>query len=73
MAYGDFKHLPWRTSDKVLCDEVWNIAKNLKYGYQHGLAPMFNKLFDEMPSGNGFKSEIMLKTTVSKRITQTSY
>ena len=32
MAYGDFKDLPRRTaSDKVLCDEAFNIVKNPKY------------------------------------------
>ena len=32
MAYGYFKDLPGKTtSDKVLCDKVLNIAKNLKY------------------------------------------
>ena len=35
MAYEDFKGLPRRTaSDKVLCDQAFNIAKNQKYdGY----------------------------------------
>ena len=42
MAYGDFKHLPWRTaSDKVSLDKAFNIAKNPKHdGYQRGLASM---------------------------------
>ena len=32
MAYGDFKNLPRRTVwYKVLCDKVFNIAKNPKY------------------------------------------
>ena len=37
MAYRDFKDLPRRTtSDKVLPDQAFNIAKILKYdGYQH--------------------------------------
>ena len=31
MAHGDFKDLPRRTAaDKVLCDNAFNIAKNLK-------------------------------------------
>ena len=40
MASGNFKNLPKRTaSDKVLCDKVFNIAKNPKYHeYQHGFA-----------------------------------
>ena len=32
MAYGDFKNLPRRTTtNKVLHDKVFNIAKNPKY------------------------------------------
>ena len=40
MAYGDFKALPGiTTSDKILHDEAFNIAKNSKYdGYQLGFA-----------------------------------
>ena len=31
-AYGDFKDLPRRaTSDEILCDNSFNIAKNLNY------------------------------------------
>ena len=42
MAYGDFKDLKRRTtSDKILRDKAFNIAKNPKYdGYQRGLASM---------------------------------
>ena len=42
MAYGDFKDLARRTtSDKVLRNKAFNIAKNPKYdGYQRGHAPM---------------------------------
>ena len=49
MAYGDFKDLKRRTaSDKILRDEVFNIAKNPKYGgYQRGLASMVYKFFDK--------------------------
>ena len=45
MAYGDFKDLNRRTAaDKLLCNKVFNIAKNPKYnGYQHGLASFFDK------------------------------
>ena len=33
MAYGDFEDLPTRTSsDKILHDKAFNIAKNLKFG-----------------------------------------
>ena len=40
MTYGDFKDLPRRrTSDKVLCDKAFNIAKKTKHDrYQHGLS-----------------------------------
>ena len=32
MVYGDFKDLPRRTaSDKVLCNQTFNISKNTKY------------------------------------------
>ena len=42
MAYGDFKDLTIRiVFDKILCDKVFNIAKNPKYdGCQCGLASM---------------------------------
>ena len=47
MAYGDFKDLARRTtSDKVLRDKAFNIAKNVKYdGYQKGLASMVYNFF----------------------------
>ena len=40
MAYGDFKDLTRRTtSDKILRDKAFNIAKNTKYdGCQRDLA-----------------------------------
>ena len=49
MAYGDFKGLTRITgSDKILNDNAFNIAKNLKYdGYQCGLALMVHKFFDK--------------------------
>ena len=48
MAYGDFKDLPRRTtSDKVLHEKVFNIAKNPKYDkYRHGLPTTVYKLFE---------------------------
>ena len=44
-----FKCLPRRaTSDNVLCDKDFSIAKNLKYdGYQCGIASMVFKFFDK--------------------------
>ena len=55
MAYGDFKDLKRRTSsDKILRDKAFNIAKNPKYdGYQRGLASMVYKLFDKKSTGSG--------------------
>ena len=49
MAYGDFRDLARRiTSDKVLRDKAFNIAKNPNYGgYQRGLASMVYKFFDK--------------------------
>ena len=42
IAYVDFKDLPrGTTSDKILCDQAFDIAKNPKYHeYEHGLAPL---------------------------------
>ena len=49
MTYGDFKGLTRRgASGKILCDKVFNIAKNLKYdGHQRGLASVVCKFFDK--------------------------
>ena len=55
MAYGDFKELARRTtSDKVLRDKGFNIAKNPKYdGFQKRLASMVYKFFDKKSKGSG--------------------
>ena len=47
-ACGDFKDLPERaTSDKVLHDKIFDIAKIQKHdGYQHGLATKVHQFFD---------------------------
>ena len=49
MVYGDFKELPRRTtSDEILLDKAFNIAKNSRYdGYQRGLASMLYSFFDK--------------------------
>ena len=49
MAYVDFKDLAKRTaSEKVLLDQVFNIAKNTKYdGYERDLASMRYKSFNK--------------------------
>ena len=59
MAYGDFKDLTKRTtSNKILRDKVFNIAKNPKYdGYQRRLASMVYKFFDKKTSGSGNENE----------------
>ena len=51
MTYRDFKDVARRTtSDKILDDKAFNIAKNPKYdGYQRGLASMVHELFDNNP------------------------
>ena len=53
MAYGDFKDLARRTtSDNILRDKAFNIAKNKKYdAYQRGLASLAYKSFDKKTSG----------------------
>ena len=49
MAYGDFGNLARRTSsDNVLRNNEFNIAKNPKYDrYQRGLLDMVYKVFDK--------------------------
>ena len=57
MAFGDFKDLTKRTAaDKVLRDKAFNIAKDLRYGYQRRLASMVYKFFDKKAKGSGVTS-----------------
>ena len=60
MDYGDFKYSETRTtSDKVLKDKAFNIAKNPKYdGYQRGLASMVYKFFDKKSKGSGVNEQL---------------
>ena len=60
MAYEDFKDLARRAAyDKVLNDEIFNIAKNSKYDeYQRGLASMVYNLFHKKSSDIGSESAI---------------
>ena len=60
MAYGDFKDLARRTtSDKILRDRAFNIAKNINYhGYQRGLASMVYKFLDKKSRRIGFTNKI---------------
>ena len=59
MAYEDFKDLTRRTtSDKMLRNKPFSIAKNPKYdGYQHGVASMVYKFLNKKTSGSGIKNE----------------
>ena len=59
MAYGDFKDSTRNTtSDTILRDKAFNIAKNPKYdGYQRGLASMVYKCFDKKTSGSDIKNK----------------
>ena len=54
MAYEDFKDLPQRiSSDKILRDKAFNIAKNPKHDPY--LASMIYKLFEERSSSSIFR------------------
>ena len=57
IVYGDFEVLTRRTSsDKILHNKSFNIAKNPKYdGYQRGLASMVYNFFDKMIVGGAVK------------------
>ena len=59
MAYGKSKDLAKRAqSDKVLIDEVFKIASDLKNdGYQRWLASMVYKFFDKKSSGSDIVNE----------------
>ena len=77
MADGDFKDLPRRTtSDKVLRDKAFNVAKNPKYdGYQLGIASLVYKFLIKSRAnkfaGSGVKSEIMPYQELAKEIHKT--
>ena len=70
VAYGDFKDLPRKTAaDKVLHDETFNIAKNLKYdGYQHLLASVVYKFFDKKTSAGAVESGHMLNQQLAQKL-----
>ena len=61
IAYGDFKYLARRTaSDKILCDEAFNIAKISNYdGYPRGIPSTVYKFFDEKTSALSARSETL--------------
>ena len=70
MAYGDFKDLTSRaTSEKILRDKAFNIAKNPKYdGYLTGLASMAYKCFAKKASGKAMENEIMSNKELSEEL-----
>ena len=70
MDYGNFKDLNRRTTaDKVLHDKACNIAKNPKYdGYQHGLASMVYKFFNEKTSGGTVRNEIISNKKLAEEL-----
>ena len=65
MGYGGFKDLPRRpTSDKILHNKAFDIAKNPKYdGYQRDLASMVYK-----SSGGAVKSENMSNQELAEKL-----
>ena len=79
ISYGDFKDLARRTtSDKILRDEAFNIAKNPKYdGYQWGLVStvytFFDKksasLIDKSAKGSGVNNKIKQMSNCLKNYT----
>ena len=70
MAHGDFKVLIRRTtSDKVVYDKAFNIAKNPKYdGYQRGPASMSWILFGKKTSGSDIKNENISNMELTKEL-----
>ena len=72
MAYKDFKDLARRkSSDKVLRDEAFNIAKNPKYvGCQCGVASVVYKFFDKKSSCGAIIQNQCLSEELHKPITR---
>ena len=70
MAYGDFKDLTRKTSsDKILRDKAFNIAKNAEYdGCQRGLVYMVYKFF-EKTSRSGVNNKIKQNQQLAKNFT----
>ena len=65
MAYGDFKDLNRRiAADKVLCENVFNVAEGPGYGYQHGIASMVYKFFDKNNFGGAVKNVYYIKEEI---------
>ena len=59
MAYGKYKDLERRTqSDKALKGKAFEISNNPKYyGYQRGLASIFDNFFGKKEKRSGIKNE----------------
>ena len=76
MAYVDFKDLAKRTaSEKVLLDQVFNIAKNTKYdGYERDLASTgyksFNKTSTAVAVTSANKSAIKSKNISNEQLAE---
>ena len=70
MAYGDFKDLTRKTgSDKILCDEAFDIAKNPKYdGYQCRLPSVVYIFFNKKTSGGTVKNKNMSDQQLAKEL-----
>ena len=71
MTYEDIKDLTRRTtSDKILLDKVFNIAKNRTFdGYQRGLASMLYISFDKKKFDSGIKNENISNKNLLKSYT----
>ena len=79
MAYGDLEDLNRRTStDQLLCDKAFNIAKTPKYGdYKCELASMVYNFFDKKKtSGETVKNEYpkqLLENLIKEKYTLLLY
>ena len=70
IAHGDFKDLKRRTtSDKILRDNAFNIAKNPKYhGYQRRLAAMVYKFFDKKSTSSSVNMPLEFNEQLTKEL-----
>ena len=67
MAYGDLKDLARKTSDKVLIDKAFNIAKITKYdGCQRGITCIVYKFFDKKSKGIGVNIPLEFNEQLAK-------
>ena len=69
MAYGDLKNLSGTSSDNVLLDKAFDIAKYQKYdSSQRGIAAVVYKRFDKKWSGGAVKRLFYAKPIFMWRI-----